>query len=360
MPTKFKVGFIIGPQGKVWDKTYYDSFSINKQRYWLNDVPKNLIQIVGKKTKARIDVAVAYALKNLLKDDKDIKYTILRVENVNDAEFKKHDLIINQFLDLLIEPRIPQFEKNGVPHLKLKELYQKYSKKIYPPVKYSNMVYEKCNYYDFLKQSKLPVAPTHCISNIEYKNSPRKSINSLVKHAKDQKWGKIFAKPTSSSDSMDISLMGLDNKEVRSYINKMFSKGHTAIVFQKYFPDFEVVVPQVRIYYLGGKHQYSMINWANGYAKIDETSAIVAKAKKIGKKVLDKIDPFFNGAPKLITRIDFGCCLNKSKTSAFINEIEFNPGLYLHLHGAGKFNFDYKVAKQLTEIINYKKNLYTK
>jgi len=222
------------------------------------------------------------------------------------------------------------------------------------------MIYEKCKYYDFLEKSKLPVAPTHCISNVEYKNSPRKSINNLVKRAKNQKWGKIFAKPTSSSDSMDISLMGTDNKEVRSYINRMFSKGHTAIVFQKFFQDFEVVVPQVRIYYLGNKHQYSMINWANGYAEVNETSPIVIKAKQIGEKVLDKIDPFFNGSPKLITRIDFGCCLNKSKTSAFINEIEFNPGLYLHLHGADRFNFDYKVAGQLIKIIDYKKKVYNK
>ena len=72
------------------------------------------------------------------------------------------------------------------------------------------------------------------------------------------------------------------------------------------------------------------------------------------KKVLMSLSPMFKGYPKLVTRLDFACCLKKSNkicSNFFVNEIEFNPGLYTHADDNNRFFLDMKIAKQLLKVI---------
>ena len=73
-------------------------------------------------------------------------------------------------------------------------------------------------------------------------------------------------------------------------------------------------------------------------------------------KAIKAVKPMFAGAPMLITRVDFGCCLKSSgpkEKRFFLNEIEFNPGMYLHADGQRKFNMDKKIAKQLVKVVKF-------
>ena len=108
----------------------------------------------------RIDVAVAYGLKHMLKNNNTISFDILTPEDITIKKFERYDLIINQFMDELIVPFLKRFEKSGIPHKKLKDVYTRFKDKIYPPMKYQNMIVNKCDYYKFLKSKKVPVLPT--------------------------------------------------------------------------------------------------------------------------------------------------------------------------------------------------------
>ena len=379
-----KIAFIIGPQGKEYEPFYYDKFSLTK-RPWLSDVPKKYhVSEDGDRISARdtetqrfvrIDLAVGYCLKYLYPKD-DI--TLLNINNVTNKELSKYDLIINQFMDLLINPYIKKFEKDGKHHEKLRILYEKYKAKIYPPINYENLVYDKCLYYDFLKEVKIPIAPTFCISRSEYNSNKNAKVGKLLDIAIKERWRKIFAKPVEGADS--INAVALAKKtltkitkdtiknDVNNYLNKTFSSPmkYPKIVFQKFITQFESSIPQIRMYFLGNKLQYSILNKADGQTmrpkNEDPINGVDFKYYKFVKSLAENILKyirmrFFKKAPLLITRLDFGCCLNnkKKQNQFFLNEIEFNPGLYLHLHGEKRFNFDYKVAKQLGRVITFYK-----
>ena len=385
-----RIVFIIGPQGKSYEPFYYDKFSLTK-RPWLSNVPKkyhvsedgdsiSVGDIVTKRF-VRIDIAVGYCLKYLYPND-DI--TLLNINKVTNKELSKYDLIINQFMDLLINPFIKKFEKNGKHHEKLRILYETHKEKIYPPINYENLVYDKCLYYDFLKDVKIPIAPTYCISRSEYNTDKNSKVGKLLDTAIKERWGKIFAKPVEGADSINAVALAKNRRlstktrhliknDVNNYLNKTFSSHmkYPKIVFQKFIKQFESSIPQIRMYFLGNKLQYSILNMANGETmrpkNEDPENGVNFKYYKFVKDIAENILKyvrmgFFKKAPLLITRLDFGCCLNNTKKQDqfFLNEIEFNPGLYLHLHGEKRFNFDYKVAKQLGRVIAFYKKKQNK
>lgn len=377
-----KIAFIIGPQGKEYQDTYYDKFLISPERPWLKKVPRdfhisddgnNLSRNNSNSKKyVRLDVAIAYCLK-FLYPNKNI--TILPAEKISNSEFKKYDLIINQFMDLLIVPFMKKFEKKEIPHEKLRLIYENHKDKIYPPVQYANLIYDKCSYYTYLEKIGMPVAPTLCISRDEYISDKYGSAKLVTKLARKQRWKKIFAKPVHGTDSGNIKLIGADisltkktekeiTEQVVEYMDNTFRNlRYPSIVFQKFFKDFEKTVPQIRMYYIGDEYQYSILNYSDGSTerpKQDSKYGVQFRQLDHLKKACDKIiksyDKFFKGAPVLISRIDFGCCLSSTGKKAnkfFVNEIEFNPGLYLHMDGDNKFNFDYKISRQLGSVFQH-------
>lgn len=377
-----KVAFIIGPQGKEYQDTYYDKFKITEERPWLKKVPRkyhisddgnslasNNANITNVDKYVRIDVAVAYCLK-FLYPNRDI--TILPAEKISNLSLSKYDLVINQFMDLLIVPFMKKFEKKGIPHQKLREIYDNHKDKIYPPVDFANLIYDKCKYYNYLEKLNLPVAPTLCVSRDEYLNDKYYYAKLVTELAITNRWKRIFAKPVHGTDSGNIALISseftLTRKtqkqiidEMISYMDKTFSNNrYPSIVFQKFFKDFESTVPQIRMYYIGDQYQYAVLNMpdgSNARPSSDIKNGVqirqIDHLKSISSKIIKSYDKYFKGAPVLISRIDFGCCLKASKkvNKFFVNEIEFNPGLYLHMDGERKFNFDLKLSVHLGKVM---------
>lgn len=392
-----KIGFVIGPTGGKWDGTYYDKMQKDKKnRAWLENVPSKLnINEYGTPYKikkqnqnrphVRIDVATAYALKYFMKQKlPTFKLDIIPANEISVARFRKNDMVINQFMDVLIVPFMKQFEKNGIPHEKLRDIYEQTKDIIYPPVNYANLVYNKCAYYSYLKSKNIPTAPTYCISKEEYKTNKRQSIVDIIKFMKKLNIRKVLLKPVHGTDGVDISTVNLTtitktSAELSKILSKLFrNKRYPQIVVQQYIKEFETKFPQLRLYYIGNKHLFTVMNqykWKTGFRNYRPTNEVGSKfnhaytqnvpylkscIKKEGAKVMKSLGKFFKGYPKLITRLDFACCVynkkNKNGTTNkcrkfFVNELEFNPGLYLHMDGPRKFNFDKKLALQLIQVI---------
>lgn len=373
-----KVCFIVGPQGREYQDTYYDKILASKNRVWLQNLPNNVyIDDDGNPYKSgkkyvRLDFAVGYYLKYYVKNH---KIDLLSATKLSKQALKPYDLIINQFMDLLIVPFVKKYEKNNIPHEKLRELYDYYGHKIYPPVKYANMIYNKCAYYEFLNNINVTISPTYCISRKQFKENSNKYINALALMAYKNNWGKIFSKPVHGTDSVDISLLAKNykiskeslprlKKEIRETLTSLFKNPrYPQVVFQRYAKEFEKTKPQVRMYFVGNKHMYSILTFSNGdtfrpssevptkyenenWVSKFNTKDLLENSKYILKKVQQK---FFGRIPKLVTRIDYGCCAPGKKY--FVNELEFNPGMYLHVDGERKFNMDKKIAKQLIKVI---------
>ena len=184
--------------------------------------------------------------------------------------------------------------------------------------------------------------------------------------SKAQEWKEMFGKPVHGTDSGDVGRpWDFENKMgVQKYMANVFSSPnrYPAIVFQKFMVDFELNFPQIRLYYLGDKYHHSIVEWKtpypNGTSRLSKPSdaKFLSKAKTFAKKVLKAVSPFYKGAPKYLTRIDVGCCIQEGKikpSSLFLNEIEVLAGAYLFYDGERRLNFDYKLGQQAVKVIEH-------
>jgi len=375
-----KVGFVIGPQGGQWQGTYYDKFQKNKTlRPWLENVPsKYFIDEDGgsydKKNDdapfIRIDVAVGYGLKSVMDTlfAGHIKFDVITVPELSNKKLAQYDLIINQFLDGLIVPFIKRFEHKGVPHEGLMRLYEKHASRIYPPLEYHKLIMNKCAYYKYLESIGERVTPTLCIEkgqNVRAFLSER-----LVPFMKANKITQLFMKPVHGTDATGVYLFSDVRRKTfeDDFINqvqRVFSKKQfPGIVFQKYAKDFETRVPQARMYFIGNTYLYTVLTkWDQAYV-YDKTIPSVKKEipfEKLKKRATNIIGAikksYFDGAPTLLTRVDFGCCLDSKKTF-FVNEIEFNGGNYVHMDPSPiegrRFMYDKRIITQLVKVIQHR------
>ena len=362
-----KIAILIGPKHNKYESTWNDTIPMDpSKRPWLQKVP-----IIDRRTEGgqlsktgkwvRVDEANAYAFKHYCSHD----VTIVRISQTSYNKLNKYDFVVWHWVDMLVEPRIKKFEKSGVPMKRLSEMYDKLGDKMYPPLDWANTIYDKCTYYSYLSTNGLPIGETRCLEKEAFIKKPLKSIQELKKTFT---WkGATFAKPASGTDSLDIGLPSqLDTvARMKKYIKNTFKNpNYSKIVFQKYYSDFEKTVPQIRTYWVGNSFKYGILNDSDGKAEVVRPQ-MATKGKnakffrivlKIAKRTLKQIKrDFFGKMPLLLTRIDFACCLKEGKyDQLFINEIEFNPGLYLYKLGEkrGKYTkdrplFEVVLAKQM-------------
>ena len=381
-----RVGFVIGPQGVKWQDTYYDKFQKNPTlRPWLENVPgKYHIDESGarwKKTSGdappfvRIDVAVGYGLKYFIeKGNLDVKYEIIQANEISVSKFKQYDLVINQFMDLLIVPFMKMFEKNGVPHKKLFEIFEKSKDRLYPPFEYQRLITDKCKYYEFLRSSGVAIAPTLCVRKTDLQANVNKVLTDLTTFVRDNKLTSVFTKPVHGTDSTGVRRFDAVQTprfktDIVKHLRSTFrNKQYPGMVIQKHAKDFENRIPQARLYYIGDKYQYTVLTKRGKTFRPrseDPSSPAsdfvpIACLKRRANKIIKLFKPLFGDRPMLMTRVDFGCCLgavspnsNKQCANFFINEIEFNGGNYVHTdtHAERRFMYDKKLIEQLVKII---------
>ncbi len=365
-----KVIFLVGPSGNAYREVYNDTVKITSKRPWLSGVPKTRWlnedgTLRGKRDHVRIDYASAYATKWLLEKSKSpVDFKIVPAGRLTRDIIKKSDLVFHHWYDKLVRPPIPGMSTKASPNSKYQKLIDFGGDKMFPPVKYQHLVYDKCAYYNFFKKNKINTAPTVCVTRKEYFENAERMINKVWR--KSREWKEMFGKPVHGTDSGDVGRpyqFGTKNG-VADYMAGVFSSRnrYPAIVFQKFMVDFELNFPQIRLYYLGDKYQYAVVEfktpYPNGTSRLAKRSDMkfVTMAKTFANKVLKTVSSFYKGAPKFLTRIDVGCCIEENKIRAdslFLNEIEVLAGMYLFYDGERRLNFDYKLGKQAVKVIDY-------
>tara|TARA_B100001094_G_scaffold181012_1_gene175406 strand:- start:1179 stop:2297 length:1119 start_codon:yes stop_codon:yes gene_type:complete len=363
--------FIVGPNGKAYIDTYNDTIKVTSKRPWLANVPKSRWlnedgTLNGKRDHVRIDYASAYATRWLLekKYKTEIDFKIVPANMLTRAIIKKSDLVFHHWYDKLVRPPIQTMSTQAKPNSKYQKLIDSGGDKMFPPIKYQHLTYDKCAYYKFFQSRGINTAPTVCVTRAEYNKNRAMVLNKIWR--KSREWKEMFGKPVHGTDSGDVGRPHdfVTKTGLESYIAGVFSSKnrYPAIVFQKFMVDFELNFPQIRLYYLGDKYQYSVVEWKtprpNGTSRLSNIrdSRFVSKAKTFAKKVLDSVKPFYQGAPKFLTRIDVGCCIQENKINAdslFLNEIEILAGLYLFYDGVKRLNFDYKMGEQALKVIEH-------
>lgn len=134
------------------------------------------------------------------------------------------------------------FEELALPFLKhvvqnkQQNLYIKYKsdlqqvKNLFPSYKFVEFVADKCKYYKYLHQAKIPVAPTVCI-DLE------KPSSTKYKQLRDLKWNRYFFKPQPSANSTNLINATYNNVQknfLQHHLSQYKSKAYEKVVVQKY------------------------------------------------------------------------------------------------------------------------------
>jgi len=282
----------------------------------------------------------------------NVSVDYIRPEEITAKRLKKNDLNFMIIYDLL-----EAFHVDGKRHAeKLTEIL-KNANNVYPPFKYQQFVYNKCNYYTYLSGKRLQVVPSYCLRKEKWDSKTmserKKYTQEIIDRLKNNKWEKYIAKPVFGQESKDFKKFNsLSYIVLYRYLSKMFKK-YPGVILQEYIKGFDKENPEVRMYFVGNDYKYSIITtntkvWELGKKK---------KIKGIGKykhlanrtlRVLPKMKVNKITLPRLLTRIDVASGL-EGKRSHFINEIEFVPSLYIqdHKHLIDKMLGDqiYKIMK---------------
>tara|TARA_Y100000389_G_scaffold205016_1_gene262011 strand:- start:12770 stop:13855 length:1086 start_codon:yes stop_codon:yes gene_type:complete len=355
-----KIAFLLTING--W---WYDEIKISSEMK--KRIYKHVKNIQDKKT-LRIDYAVGYYLQYLMRNREDITIELIKPYTVvKSKQFdpKNYDLIITQFLSPLA---VFQTYNKDVGDL-YNQMLQKNASKVYPPVKYTAFIEDKCAYSNLLKKYKLPTPPQVCITKNEYENSTPKSeyiryLQTKFNRLTNERY--VFAKPILGTGSWGIKRIDKQNaKQIQTYLDNMFmTKKYPKVMFQPYYPDFGTTFKELRYTFIGDRHISTVTNsltgnWSRPKQEVKTFGINVPQyhtLKKTAMYIIDNVikPKFFdNNLPMLETRVDFGCCLKQIPGTYFINEVEYAGGVLTFMDKKHQFHIHEHFSKQLVKVIQW-------
>lgn len=326
---------------------------------------------IKEKTVLRIDYAVGYYLQHLMKKRKNVQVDLIRPNHVLQLLTRKkfnpeeYDLIITQFLSPLAVFQTYKEEKGE----EYDTMLHQFSKKVYPPPKYTSFIEDKCAYSSLLRKYDIPTPPQVCITKEEYEQSSSKEyildkLHKKILELSDAE--EVFAKPILGTGAWGTRIIKkVNKKKIHNYLESMFygKNKYPKVMFQPYYPDFGMKYKEIRYTYIGDKHISTCTNTIDGSwdrpKQEVKTYGINLPQYKTLKNVSryiinDIIKPkyFKDDLPMLETRIDFGCCLNQIPGYYFVNEIEYAGGV-LTFMDKKQFSMHEHFAKQLVKVIKW-------
>lgn len=274
------------------------------------------------------------------------KYPNIQVDLIAPKDITRERLKGNTINFLIIYDLLEAFHnlKKAKDYERIKDALMK-SNNIYPPPNFQKFVNDKSVYIKHLKNKKVRVIPTFDILRkaVEKKGIPR-TVEYVSNKTKSQKWKQFIAKPILGQESSDFKKFSKDEitakKELTAYFDKKLLHNkkvkYPGILIQKYIEGFDKKNPEIRLYFIDGIYQYSVIT-------TDKTVTLprsergtthiknFAQLKKFAKRVVNSLpDIKMKGLrlPRLLMRIDVACQPNFGKPW-IVNEIEFVPSLYI-------------------------------
>ena len=315
------------------------------------------------------DVAIGLYIESLPKNDQfNIVIDYIKPDEISLARFKKNDIVLIIIYDLL-----ECFHLGSTANFNKFKHALKNSGNVYPPYEYQKFVNNKCTYYKYLSDKKIPVAPTHCIT--KYKWNKRDSdvyVGKLLSKIKNNKWDSVIAKPVYGQESKDFakfmskaecttetacskqvcqSSLFCQKNRLKRYLSKNIPK-YKSIIIQEYIPGFDRENPEIRTYFIDGIYAYSIVTTKTIVERpVQEGGKYRISPQnwnfimKFAQRVMDslpKLDlPGLHRNP-ILTRIDIGSGLHGVPKGYFVNEVEFVPSLYIE-------DQDFPVVEQIAQ-----------
>jgi len=310
----------------------------SKHRAWLRDVDDRYVLKKGNKRYVTGDVALGCYLQ----------YTYgaqgIQIDMIFPKEVTLRRLHSNVLNFFIIFDRLECF------HTQTSEFYRKFvnvmkqAKNIYPNYSFQDLINYKSKYYTYLSKRDIAVIPYLHMKRSEWQKSKTENarlvlIRNFIAKAQQKGWKGIVLKPELGSESIDVEFFTLDTppERIYSYLEKHL-RMYEGIIMQQFVPGFNKNSPEYRTYFIGDEYKYTIIT-RFGPDKVlypkDEGGTVetenMYKARTLAKKTL-KVLPniVVQGVelPRLLTRVDVGCCYSK-QTPVWINEVEFVPSLYI-------------------------------
>lgn len=326
---KIRIGIILTRPASEKKKDELCNIQSTK-RPWLKNINENKFIIRrGNKQCVAADVSIGKYIKW---NWKGVEIDLIPPEEISTKRFKTNDINFLLIYDLLESYHTDQ-----------RRIFNKFEKtlkecdNVYPPYYYQKLINNKCLYINHLDKKNCPVIPTFCINTQTFqKFGYKKTMKMIDDKVKEKKWEKFIGKPVFGQESIGFKKFDkFTEKTVGKYIKNGFGKW-PGIVFQKYIPGFDKQDPEIRMYFVGNKYQYSVITNdktvrtprdENGTQDVPDKEKLVKKAKETISK-LPKIRMKNIELPRLLTRVDIACKPRFAKPWR-INEIEFVPSLYI-------------------------------
>ena len=299
------------------------------------------------------DVAIGMYIESLPRSEHTLSIDYIKPEEISLTRFKKNDIVLIIIYDLL-----ECFHLGSASNFKKFKHALKNSKNVYPPYEYQKFINNKCTYYKYLSEKKIPVAPTHCITKNKWVSRDSDAyVSKLLKKVRRNKWDSIIAKPVYGQESKDFakfiskpdctikpdcsekrcqSSLFCQKKRLKKYLSKNIPK-YKSIIIQEYIPGFDSENPEIRTYFLDGIYAYSIVTTKTivdkpyqegGNYRVKDWNYIMNFAQRVMDS-LPKLDlPGLHRNP-ILTRIDIGTGLHGVPKGFFVNEVEFVPSLYI-------------------------------
>lgn len=292
-------------------------------RPWLVDLPKKYVINYENGLYTTDDISIAYYLKHTLKTQKHEVKVIYPTDEDAIEQVKNNDinfLLIFDMLEAFHTLPTRKFEK-------VRDIFALHN--VFPAYDYQFFVNHKHVYMDYLRTKGINVLPFLHISRKEFELNPEETVEKVMSFPRGDD-DKIIGKPVYGQESIGFKIFTKNATEdnYEHYIDKIFMR-FKDVIFQPYIKALDSSA-EYRVYYVGERPIFGIKNDynenKNSYYEIENEPEIL----EFTNKVMAMLPPLkFKGwdTPRLLTRIDVGCCYGDTKL--FVSEIEFVPSLYM-------------------------------
>merc|ERR1711964_396172 len=282
------------------------------------------------------DVAIGCFIKHAYAD-KNVDVDMILPHEINKERIESNDINFLVIYDLL--------ESFHTDKSKDKKIYNELKKcletcdNIFPPHNYQKLIYSKIEYYNYLMENNISIAPTMTLTTEQYAamGGAESTVKKIIETATDENWGRFICKPVYGQEGIDCKFFETSHqKSLARYLEKCMKK-YPGIVIQKEIKDFgnSKKSPELRMYYVGNSYQYSVLANDNtvlrprqeGGSLDTPLDSLKRKTRGILRKLPKITMPNGKQLPRLLTRLDMGYIVD-GKYSPFVNEVEFVPSLY--------------------------------
>lgn len=340
-----KIGIILSPFISQ-EISKSELVPIDDNRPWLQNVENNYVIKNDNQQFVSDDVSIAYYLKDTLKSGHDI-VLISPIDSNSFNLAKSCDVNFLIIFDLLESFHTLPKKKFTM----LKKIFE--LPNIIPYSEYQKFVNNKNIYYKYFQEKGVNILPFIYISKNDFDKDPHIAIKQvLMLEPGDDK--KIIGKPVFGQDSIDVTTFSspVQFEIIERFMEKMFHT-YSGLIFQPFIKDFKEL-EEYKIMFIGDKPEYmiKVINKTKTYKGSLVIEGTYPEQVAFAKYVFSLLPKtYFKGIeiPKLMTRIDIGCCYNDTM---FLSEVEFVPSLFLP-----EITVDYNFYKPDVLVGNQIKNI---